>query len=227
MKKTRATRGNARKLAGSKPDYLAEYRAQGRITVLVVDPPWKLKDKLPGGGRGAEKKYRCLSIDKLMSFPLPEFSAPAVLFLWRLAALELEALQLAIAWGFVSKAELRWQKLTTHGKVHFGMGRYTRGDNEVAIIATRGVAFPAVRDQRCTFSAKMPTDDNGRVIHSAKPDAFYSIVERMYPEARYIEMFARRRRPGWEQHGNQLPPLRVVAPLASSSTPRLALADGR
>lgn len=190
--------------------------------MLVADPPWKLKDKLPGGGRGAEKKYRCLSLDKLMSFRLPPLPAPAVLFLWRLGAMQLEALQLAIAWGFVPKAELRWRKLTKHGKVHFGMGRYTRGDGEIAIIATRGEAFPAVRDQRCEFSARMPTDDSGRVIHSAKPDEFYAIVERMYPGARFVELFARRRRPGWEQYGDQLP---RALPSSSVSSGSLVAAE--
>ena len=40
--------------------------------------------------------------------------------------------------------------------------------------------------------------------HSRKPDLFYEIVERVSPEPR-LEMFARRRRYGWDVWGNEAP----------------------
>ncbi len=47
--------------------------------------------------------------------------------------------------------------------------------------------------------------ENGKVIHPAKPDKFYEIVEELVGEkARKLELFARRRRDGWKQAGNQL-----------------------
>ena len=42
--------------------------------------------------------------------------------------------------------------------------------------------------------------------HSEKPEIFYEIIERMYPELPKIELFARRARPGWAAWGNEAPP---------------------
>jgi len=174
------------------------------IDVLAADPPWLFKDPLPGK-RGASHKYPCLSLAQLIAFPLPPLGPNAVLFLWRCAAMQMEALQLAAAWGFTYKAELIWEKVTTHGKHHFGKGRYVRNAHETCLIAVRGRAFPEVRNVRSSFAAKMPTDARGGIMHSAKPDEFYWIVERLYSRARKYELFARHRREGWTQFGNQLP----------------------
>jgi len=40
--------------------------------------------------------------------------------------------------------------------------------------------------------------------HSRKPDEQYEKIERLYPNARKLELFARRRRPGWDVFGNQV-----------------------
>jgi N6-adenosine-specific RNA methylase IME4 len=40
--------------------------------------------------------------------------------------------------------------------------------------------------------------------HSRKPEAAYDMVNRLYPEARKMDVFSRERREGWEQYGNQL-----------------------
>lgn len=170
--------------------------------VIVADPPWKFGDKLPGPGRGAAKHYETMSVEDICRFPLPwERQADEVLFLWRVSAMQREALDVASAWSFTVKSELVWEKLTTGGKRHFGMGRYVRASHETCLIATRGRGcLPEVRNQRSTFQAAV-------AAHSAKPDAFYAIVERMYPNAVKTELFARKRRLGWEQHGLELPPV--------------------
>lgn len=174
-----------------------------RVQVLVADPPWLFGDKLPRD-RGASTRYPCLSFEQLCDFPIPDVGADAILFLWKVEAIAETAYRLAHAWGFTPKAALVWQKLTTNGLDHFGMGRYTRGSHETCIIAARGRAFPDFKGQRSTFRARTPFDEGGKVEHSAKPDEFYAIVERMYPSAIKHELFARTVRPGWQQHGNEL-----------------------
>lgn len=42
-----------------------------------------------------------------------------------------------------------------------------------------------------------------RGTHSRKPDAFYDLVERMSPGP-YIDLFARRQRPGWDVWGDEV-----------------------
>lgn len=194
--------------------------------VLVADPPWQFGDALPGNGRGAVKHYECMSLIDLMFFNLPPIADDALLFLWRVAAIPEEPLRIARAWGFEPKAELVWVKTPneetidrglkratrseegeatafTHGfdmgrRVRIGMGHYVRNAHETCIIARRGKANVADRSVPSVFFAP-------RGEHSAKPDAFYEIVEALSPGP-YAELFARRRRPGWRCFGNELPP---------------------
>lgn len=166
--------------------------------VLVSDPPWRFSDKLPGKGRGAVKHYACLPVHEIQRFPLPPLADDCVLFLWRVSAMQEEALQVVRAWGFSPKSEIVWRKLTSKGRVHFGMGRTVRLAHETCIIATRGRPKIISRSERSVFDALVG-------VHSAKPDEFYRIVERMYAGPR-AELFARQRRDGWACYGDGLPP---------------------
>ncbi len=97
------------------------------------------------------------------------------------------------AWGFRYTTMLTWHKLGAPG-----MGWYFRGDTEHVLFGVRGTA-PIPPEIRVSnhFAAK-------RREHSAKPDRFYEIVERVSPGPR-LELFARRRRWDWDVWGNQAP----------------------
>lgn len=165
--------------------------------VLVADPPWAFGDSLPGKGRGAAAHYTCMTVADICAMQIPDVGPDAVLFLWRVAAMPQEALDVVRAWGFTPKSELVWEKLTSAGKPHFGMGHYVRASHETCLIAARGRAFPAVRNVRSRFAAPVG-------VHSQKPDEFYRLVEAMYPDAVRYELFARTVRAGWVQSGNEL-----------------------
>lgn len=165
-------------------------------SVIVADVPWKFSDSLPGKGRGAAKHYPCMSVRDGVRFPLPPIADNAALFFWRVSSMQSEALRIVDAWGFELKSELVWLKLTKTGKRHFGMGRYVRNEHETCLIATRGRMPPKLKNVRSCFGAVAGE-------HSAKPDAFYDIVESLY-NGPYVELFARRERPGWTTFGNEL-----------------------
>lgn len=162
--------------------------------VLVADPPWMMRDSL--GKRGAAANYPVLDISDICRFPLPPMLNDSYLFLWRLASMQREALDVCAAWGFTPKTEIVWRKLTKTGKAWFGMGHHVRASHESCIVATIGNPKPAVRNIRSVFAAAV-----GR--HSAKPDLFYEIVEQFSPGP-YAELFARRTRPNWSTWGNEL-----------------------
>lgn len=173
--------------------------------VLVADPPWKFGDKLAKTGRGAENHYACMSVSAIMRMPLPPIHANAVLFLWRVSSMVEEAYAVLRAWDFVPKSEIVWNKTDAAGDGDaMGMGHVVRGSHETCIVATRGkLVRPTSRRERTSFRAP-------RTKHSEKPEEFYRIVERLYPlelwpEA-HVELFARRRRRGWIQLGDDLPP---------------------
>lgn len=166
---------------------------------LVVDCPWKFGDTLPGPKRGASKHYDVMDVDELCAFKLPPIDQRAIMFFWRVASMQDEALKVINAWGFTVKSELVWIKTTVTGKRHFGMGRYVRMEHETCLIAVNNTSY-TVEDKaiRSTFSAPV-----GR--HSEKPDEFFELVERLVGDVPRVELFARKRRPGWMCYGNELP----------------------
>ena len=171
--------------------------------VLVADPPWLFDDKLPGETRGASKQYQCMTTYELTKFPLPPLADDAVLFLWRVAAMQQSALDVVTAWGFVVKTEIIWLKKTSQGNRWFGLGRTVRAEHEVCLIAAR----PGAKVQNHSVRSTFVTDWEGLSAkvgrHSQKPEEFYDIVEKLY-QGPYCELFARRQRPGWTCLGDQV-----------------------
>jgi N6-adenosine-specific RNA methylase IME4 len=169
------------------------------VRVLVADPPWPFEDALPGGGRGAAKHYDLMTIAEIEAYPMPTFAAEgAWLFLWRVASMQREALDVMDAWGFSPKSEIVWEKLTQHDKLAFGMGRYVRNAHEVCLIGVRGRVRPSVRNIRSVFAAQVGP-------HSSKPEEFYDLVRDLTrgQEPR-VEIFARRPQPGFWTLGRGL-----------------------
>jgi N6-adenosine-specific RNA methylase IME4 len=166
--------------------------------VLLADPPWPFKDKLPGGKRGAARHYGLLSFAEIEGFALPPLADDAVLVLWRVASMQEEALRVVRAWGFTPKAELVWIKTARHGSriPLIGMGRSVRNCHETAIIATRGKPLRVSKSEPSVVFAP-------RVEHSRKPLAVHRLIERLYPGP-YHELFARRPVEGWRCEGNEL-----------------------
>ena len=177
--------------------------------VVVADPPWPLQDKLPGKGRGAVKHYPTMKVADICALRLPPVGADALLFLWRVSSMVEEASQVARAWGFRPVSEIVWVKTAANGTPRMGMGRYVRLAHETCMIATRGKGRLAIKNHcvRSVFEAP-------RGAHSAKPDAFYELVERLV-DGPYLELFARRERAGWTCVGDELGS-RLDLPLAPS-----------
>lgn len=170
------------------------------VSTIVADCPWKFSDKLPGPGRGAEKHYPCMTVEELIAFPTTwefEVARDAYLLFWRVASMQEEALRVVRAWGFTVKSEIVWLKRTATGKRWLGMGRHTRSEHEVCLIATRGRVQPLNHSTRSTFEGVVQG-------HSTKPEEFYRLVAATFPAPR-VELFARWRRDGWLQFGNELP----------------------
>ena len=81
-------------------------------------------------------------------------------------------------------------------KVTIGMGHSVRMAHEVCLIAKRG---------RPTRNSPLNVPSvffAPRGEHSAKPEAFYHLVERFAPGP-YVELFARRQRKGWTCLGDE------------------------
>lgn len=185
--------------------------------VLLADPPWKNRDQLPGD-RGASYKYTTMSTRDIMAIQLPPMDEDAVLFLWRLASMVRDALDVVRAWGFEDKSEFVWVKtggdVVIPQEVEFeppqppslGLGHYTRLEHEVCMIATRGRGASLITDHGVRSVIYAP-----RGIHSRKPDASYELIERLTAGVSpRIEIFATVERDGWDCYGlalgREIPP---------------------
>jgi len=172
--------------------------------VLCADPPWPFNDKLPGRNRGAARNYKLMSIPDIMRMPFPPLASDCVLFLWRVSSMQSEALKVADAWGFTPKSEIIWLKKTVNGNRFFSMGRTVRAEHETCLIATRGKPVIKNHSIRSTFVTDLDFEGLSAPFagHSVKPEKFYEIVESLL-DGPFLELYARRQRPGWTCLGDQ------------------------
>ena len=160
----------------------------GRFEVIYADPPWPYDFELRGA---PSSHYPEMTVEDISALKVPA-ADDSILFLWATNPKLPEALDVMWKWGFEYKTNLVWVK------DRFGTGYYVRGKHELLLIGTRGQpGVPATPDRpESVFVAP-------RGKHSEKPSEFYGMIEKMYPQARYLEMFARQNREGWTAWGNE------------------------
>lgn len=84
-------------------------------------------------------------------------------------------------------------------KDKFGTGFYFRGQHELLLFGVKGDIHPPEESSRLPSILHAPVRG-----HSEKPEEVYYIIEKMYPNRRYLELFARKKREGWEAWGNEV-----------------------
>lgn len=163
---------------------------------IVIDPPWPER----GGGvikRGADRHYPLVDVLDMPTLIIRaeayQPAANAHLYLWVTNTHLPDGLGLMAAIGFRYITTLTW------AKDRIGLGQYWRGRTEHVLFGVRG-RLPIPSDRRLSTLFRADRDD-----HSSKPDRFYEIVEQVSPSPR-LEMFARRRRVGWDVWGDEAPP---------------------
>lgn len=121
----------------------------------------------------------------------PVTQTKAHLWLWVLNQHIDWGYRVARAWGFEPQQMITWNK------PGLGTGRFQCNTESVLVCRKGGPVGNAFGPTKGTGF------DWPRGAHSEKPEEFYALVERASPGP-YYEMFARRRREGWEQMGDQL-----------------------
>jgi N6-adenosine-specific RNA methylase IME4 len=164
---------------------------EGPFELLYADPPWQLGT--PDSVKAPERHYPTLDLEQLKALR-PPVAADAVLFLWAVNRLLPEALELLSAWGFSYRTNLVWVK------ERIGLGIWTRNRHELLLCGVRGSFSPPEPDERPDSVVEAP-----RRKHSQKPDCVYELLERAYPRASKLELFARTSSVGWTAWGNQVP----------------------
>lgn len=171
--------------------FMEEQITKKLYTTIIADPPWPYNQR---GNYGAEKHYSLMSLKDIMAMPVNDLAADnAVCWLWVTNSTIEIGHEVLRRWGFTPKTVLTWFKF----RPQLGLGIYLRNDTEHVLLGVKGKMPIHVKNQPSWFIA--PT-----ARHSEKPDEFYSIAERCYPGGRRLELFARKRYPGYDVWGNEI-----------------------
>jgi N6-adenosine-specific RNA methylase IME4 len=162
----------------------------GKFSLILADPPWD--DEFGKSDRSIENHYPTMKFADILALPVSEIAHDqAMLFLWATPSMIEMALKTSEAWGFAYRTQMVWVKPS------IGLGKYVRQRHEILLICRRG-DHPAPAPESLPDSVV----EAPRGEHSAKPEVFHQIVERMYPDARKIELFRRgTSRDGWAAWG--------------------------
>jgi len=173
---------------------------QGPFSIIYADPPWSYRDRALAGRRGAGCKYEVQSQDWICSLPVADIAArDCALFLWATMPKMDDALGVIRAWGFKYKTcAFTWVKRNKIADSWaWGMGRWTRANAELCLLATRGKPHRAFAGVHSVVDARI-----GR--HSAKPPEVRDRIVRLMGDLPRVELFAREHCQGWISWGNEL-----------------------
>lgn len=183
----------------------------GRYAIIYADPPWDYRGKMQydkscikafnAGFRksiflsSAVFNYPTLRLTELKSLDVAAIAEPdSLLFLWTTGPQLANAVELGLAWGFAyATVAFVWDKMKHNP------GRYTLSQTELCLVFKRG-RIPLPRGARNI--RQLVSQARGR--HSEKPGAVIEGITAMFPEQKKIELFARRRYPGWDSWGLDL-----------------------
>jgi len=169
-----------------------------KYQIIYADPPWHYNDKSKSHGGGAESHYPTMATEDICKLDIPS-GEDSVLLLWVTYPQLEEGLKVIKAWGFNYKTvAFTWVKTTLGNNPLMGMGRYTRANAEICLLATKGKGCKRI-DASVRNVQFYP-----RVRHSKKPSEFRNEIVRLFGDLPRIELFARQKVEGWDCWGNEV-----------------------
>lgn len=182
-----------------------------KFDIIYADPPWYYNGKLQFDrtSTSADRidlsrkifissagfEYPTLKTSELAKIPVQQIAKDdCLLFMWATNPHLDQAIELGKAWGFEYKTvAFVWDKM------NHNPGRYTLSNCELCLVFKRG-KIPNPRGARNIQQlVRVP-----RKSHSEKPVEVIEAIAKMFPGQERIELFARRRTPGWTAWGLEL-----------------------
>lgn len=172
-----------------------------KYQIIYADPPWRYdREYKHKGSRDACMIYNTMTIREVCEMPIQTIAEDdCILFLWVTFPKLQEGLNVIKLWGFEYKTvAFTWVKKNKKADSWFwGMGRWTRSNAEVCLLATKG------NPKRISASVHSVLDD--RILrHSQKPNSAREKIIELCGDIPRIELFARQRVEGWDCWGNEI-----------------------
>jgi N6-adenosine-specific RNA methylase IME4 len=176
----------------------------GRYSTIVIDPPWKYgkwgKASIapPGSSYAPQDSampYSTMSVKEIAALPISTIAAVNCdLYLWVTQKYLPHAFDIMNEWGFKYCQTLTWCKKPKGT----GQGGLYCPTTEFLLLGRRGrMPIGKKRIDTTWWEIKRPMQ------HSEKPETFQDIIEAQSDGPR-IELFARRKRKGWDVWGDEL-----------------------
>jgi len=178
-----------------------------KYQIILADPPWNYQDQ---GCQGTmANHYVGMYLKDIKALPINQIADKnCILFLWATYPMLKEALEVIEAWGFKYKTiAFQWIKLNKRGKGYFfGLGRWTRGNTECCLLATKGK--PKRKSAKVSQIIEAPLTK-----HSQKPEIVRDKIIELVGDLPRIELFARKPKDelfedesfkGWDVIGNEI-----------------------
>lgn len=182
-----------------------------KYNIIYADPPWSYSDK--GCSGNAAEQYDLMTTEAIASMLVPGIAAKdSVLFMWATWPKLEDAFKIIKGWGFTYKTcAFVWVKTNRNSNpaqfmmrggdvmdTFNGLGRWTRGNTEFVLLATRGKGL-----RRLSSSVRQLVFSPLRK-HSQKPDEVRDRIVQLVGDLPRVELFARNRTAGWDVFGNQV-----------------------
>ena len=176
------------------------FNTNKKYNIIYADPPWSYKDKALSGNRGACCKYPVMSIDDICKLPVSDIAdKDCILFMWVTMPKLNECLKVIKAWGFEYKTSaFTWiKKNKKSDSLFMGMGRWTRANAEICLLATKGKIKRISASVHSVILSKIEE-------HSKKPNEARKRIVQLCGDIPRIELFARQYADGWDCWGNEV-----------------------
>ena len=178
------------------------------LSTQTHNPPWSYNDTQKSGGNaffGASARYNTMNNKDICELPIQKLAdKDCVLFLWATSPLLPEAFKVIDGWGFKYKTVVFcWNKQTKNKKWVSNMGRWTMGNIEICLLATKGHPKRIVKNIKQLVIAE-------RKKHSQKPTKVRDRIVKLMGDLPRIELFARKENilfdnfEGWDYIGNDI-----------------------
>ena len=179
------------------------YNTSNSYDLIYADPPWKQsrggKKDVRKNSSGKPLEYPVLSMDEIYEHLRQADSLTgdnSVLFLWTIEKYLFEAQEIGERLGYKLHARMIWDKI-----LGIPAAFTIRYGHEYLLYMYKGKLTPVAKEER----GKIHSVFREQVTkHSKKPEIAYEIVQRLYPDLKKLEMYARNEHKGFDCWGNEV-----------------------
>ena len=174
-----------------------------KYNIIYADPPWHFENwNNKTAQTNPNQHYPTMTMKDIANMKVNDIAADdCVLFMWCTDPLLHKQLPIIESWGFKYKTvAFHWVKTNKDKTKNYyfkGPGYWTRANNEICVLATKG-------------KPKRESGNVDRLVvserreHSRKPDIIRKNIVDLCGDLPRIELFARQEWSGWDIWGNEV-----------------------